>query len=77
MQRVADANLPLNLCVGQIGHDCAALDVGTTRSHIPRGHPDPQLGTEKLVNDSSTPLEKLRFDSKTHLEPCHNSWAIP
>lgn len=77
MQRVADANLPLNLCVWQIGHDCAALYVGTACGHVPRRHPDPQLWTEKLVNYRSAPLAMLRFDSKTHLEPCHNSWAIP
>lgn len=47
VQRVADANLPLNLCVWQICHDGAALYVGTACCHVPRRHADPQLGTKK------------------------------
>lgn len=60
VQRVADANLPLNLCVWQICHDSAALYIGTARCHVPRRHPDPQLQTKKkkLVNYKSKLMAK-------------------
>ena len=35
VQRVADADLPLDLGVGQRGHDGAGLHVGATRRHVP------------------------------------------
>lgn len=43
VQRVADANLSLDLCVGQRRHDGSALHVGATGCHIPGWHPHPQL----------------------------------
>lgn len=43
MQGVADANLPLDLRVRQVGHDGAAFHVGPTRRHVPGGHSHPQL----------------------------------
>lgn len=58
VQRVADANLPLNLCVWQICHDGATLYVGTACCHVPCRHPDPQLETEKLLNYRSVLLAK-------------------
>lgn len=36
-------DLPLDLLVGQRGHDGAGLDVGAARGHVPRGHAHPQL----------------------------------
>lgn len=44
VQGVADADLSLDLRVWQISHDGAALYVSATRCHVPRRHPDPQLG---------------------------------
>lgn len=43
VQRVADADLPLDLRVRQVGHDGAALHVSATCSHVPGGHAHPQL----------------------------------
>lgn len=43
VQRVADANLPLNLCVWQSWHDGSTLHVGTTGCNIPGWHTHPQL----------------------------------
>lgn len=43
VQRVADSNLSLDLCVRQGGHDGSTLHVGTTGCYIPGWHPDPQL----------------------------------
>lgn len=43
VQRVTDADLPLDLCVRQVGHDGAALHVGTTGCHVPGWHSHPQL----------------------------------
>ena len=47
VQRVADADLPLDLRVRQVSHDGAALHVGTTGCHIPCWHPDPQLDEQR------------------------------
>ena len=44
MQRVADADLPLDLRVRQRRHDGAALHVGPARRYVPGGHAQPQLG---------------------------------
>lgn len=43
VQRVADADLPLDLRVGQVGHDRAALHVGTACGDVPSWHSHPQL----------------------------------
>lgn len=43
VQRVADADLPLDLRVGQGRHDGAALHVGSARRHVPGWHSQPQL----------------------------------
>ena len=45
VQRVADADLTLDLRVRQGGHDGAALHVGSASSHVPGWHPNPELGT--------------------------------
>ena len=45
MQRVADADLALDLRVRQGGHDGPALHVGSASSHVPGRHPDPELET--------------------------------
>lgn len=47
VQRVTDTDLPLNLRVRQVGHDGAALHIGTAGCHIPSRHPDPQLGKHR------------------------------
>ena len=39
VQRVADADLALDLGVGQRGHDGAGLHVGATRGHVPAQGP--------------------------------------
>jgi len=39
MQWVADPDLALDLLIRQCRHDRSALDVGTTRGHVPRGMP--------------------------------------
>lgn len=51
VQRVADANLPLDLCVGQVGHDRTALYICTAGSNIPGWHSHPQLGGGRLNRD--------------------------
>jgi len=43
VQGVADADLPLDLCVRQRRHDGATLHVGPARCHVPRRHAHPQL----------------------------------
>lgn len=66
VQRVTDADLPLDLCVGQVGHDGAALDVCTTGGDIPGWHSYPQLGgdtqneqREIIAGCSSCPVTVL------------------
>lgn len=58
VQRVADANLPLDLCVRQVGHDGTALDVGPAGGHIPCRHAYPQLdrrwGAERGKEEAHT-----------------------
>ncbi len=54
VQRVADANLPLNLRVRQVSHDGAALHIGTTCCHVPRWHPHPQLDKQKEDGNGNT-----------------------
>ena len=46
VQGVADADLPLDLRVRQVGHDGTALHVGATGCAVPRWHPHPQLEEE-------------------------------
>lgn len=43
VKRVTDADLPLDLGVGQGRHDGAALHVGSARRHVPGRHSQPQL----------------------------------
>lgn len=47
MQRVADANLTLDLCVWQGRHDGPTLHIGSAGSHVPGRHPNPQLETRR------------------------------
>lgn len=43
VQRVADANLPLDLRVWQSWHDGSTLHIGTAGCHVPCWHTHPQL----------------------------------
>lgn len=43
VQRVADADLPLDLRVRQGGHDGPAFHVGPASGHVPGRHPHPEL----------------------------------
>lgn len=49
VKRVTDANLSLDLCVRQVGHDGAALDIGATGCDVPGRHSHPQLEGGRLV----------------------------
>lgn len=59
VQGVADADLPLDLRVRQVGHDGAALHVGATRRHVPGGHAHPQLEGSRM---DTTFLCASKFD---------------
>ena len=51
VKRVTDADLPLDLCIRQVGHDGAALHVGATGCDVPGRHPHPQLeGGRRQIN---------------------------
>lgn len=43
VQRVTDADLPLDFGVGQVGHDGAALHIGAAGCDVPCWHSHPQL----------------------------------
>lgn len=43
VQRVADADLPLDLRVRQGGHDGPAFHIGPASGHVPGRHPHPEL----------------------------------
>ncbi len=43
VKRVTNADLPLDFCVRQVGHDGTAFHVGTTSGDIPGRHTHPQL----------------------------------
>ena len=58
VQRVADADLALDLGVGQRGHDGAGLHVGATRSHVPAQGP---VNVQTLGFPSEKPATKDHF----------------
>ena len=57
MEGVADANLALDLLVGQCRHDGATLDVSSTGGDIPRWHTYPQLPPTQRHTNSVSMIE--------------------
>lgn len=53
VKRVADADLALDLGVGQSRHDGTALHISTARRYVPRRHPDPQLREHNNNNNNT------------------------
>lgn len=64
MQRVADADFPLDLRIRQCRHDGATLHVGAAGSHVPGRHAHPELegrGTKSWVVDTTESLPVQKF----------------
>ena len=60
VQRVADANLTLDLRVRQRRHDGTTLHVGTARRHVPRWHAHPQLAEQSREREREREREEER-----------------
>lgn len=78
VKRVADADLPLDLGVRQVGHDGAALHVGAAGSDVPGGHPHPQLeeGGGSTVRSYRPTVPSVRV-SRPYLQPGHHGGSVP
>ena len=90
VQRVADADLTLDLHVQQGRHDDRRSSRWLTSSHVPGWHPDSELGRETGGKRLCMAVEGLTHGAQdggagagggggahTHLQPDHNSWPVP